>query len=73
MPVTPGPTFIKGQAPDLFDMSQYSAQTYSQWYDVSRDGTRFLMQRIVGRPRPEPVVVCNFLEELKGVVSGGRL
>ena len=71
VPVMPGATFIKGAPVDLFDVSMYSAQTYTQAYDVSPDGKRFLMLRIVGRPRPEPVVVFNFLDELKSIMARG--
>jgi hypothetical protein len=45
----------------------------SQTYDVSPDGKRFLMLRTVGDPRPEAVVVFNFLDELEALFrSGGR-
>ena len=69
VPVTLGPTLIKGTSKELFDASMYYAQTYTPQYDVSADGTRFLMMRIVGRPRPEPVVVFNFVDELKALVK----
>jgi serine/threonine-protein kinase len=72
VPVTLGSTFVKGASEELFDVSMYSAQTYNQSYDVSADGKRFLMMRIVGRPRPEPVVVFNFIEELKALVKNAK-
>jgi serine/threonine-protein kinase len=73
VPVVPGPTFVKGAPVDLFDVTGYAASVYSQSYDVSADGKRFLMLHVVGDPRPEAVVVFNFLEELKAAFGrGGR-
>lgn len=40
VPVTPGPTFITGAPVELFDVSGYQSQIYSQTYDVSPDGKR---------------------------------
>ncbi len=73
VPVIPGPTFTKGAPVDLFGVSGFQSATYSQTYDVSPDGKRFLMLRVVGNPLPEAVVVFNFLNELKAAMrSRGR-
>jgi len=73
--VEPGPTFRVGTPRLLFegDYVQEGDATGGQFYDVARDGQRFLM---VAPPapgqgeetRPRIVVVENWFEELKRLV-----
>jgi eukaryotic-like serine/threonine-protein kinase len=72
VPVSPGPTFQRGQATVLFDASPYQANWFAAPYDVTADGQRFVMLRAEGGSHPDVVVVFNFLEELKMLVGGGR-
>jgi serine/threonine-protein kinase len=68
--VTTDPTFIAGTPHYLFDFPLRSA-SYLRPYDITRDGTRFL---VVGREEVKPVegtrliLVQNWFEEVKRLV-----
>jgi serine/threonine-protein kinase len=72
-PVTLDPTFVPGRAVKVFDGSAYiggGAQGGGRTYDVSPDGSRFLMVK-AGSADQAPaslVVVLNWFEELKRLV-----
>lgn len=73
--VMPGPTFIPGPVVKLFENARYGgsgAQGGGRTYDLSRDGSRFLMTKAVpsadDESSPSLVVVLNWFEELKRLV-----
>jgi serine/threonine-protein kinase len=73
--VTLGPTFIPGPVVTLFENAGYGgsgAQGGGRTYDLSRDGSRFLMVKAAGLPddesSPSLVVVLNWFEDLKRLV-----
>jgi hypothetical protein len=70
VPVTSRPTFAAGEARPLVE-SRYSAGSSldGRSYDVSLDGSRFLMLKEGGG---RIVVVQNWFEELKRIVPVGR-
>ena len=72
--VLPGETFEIGEQRVLFSTVPFLADPYSQVYDVTPDGQRFVMIRqahAAGIPE-ELIVVENFFEELKGKVKRSR-
>jgi serine/threonine-protein kinase len=73
--VTPGPTFIPGSVVKLFKNAGYGgsgAQGGGRTYDLSLDGSRFLMIKEAAstddESSPSLVVVLNWFEELKRLV-----
>jgi serine/threonine-protein kinase len=75
VPVTLEPKFAPGPAVELFENTSYSGRgsfATARTYDLSLDGSRFLMikeQGIeVGAPAPSLIVVLNWFEELKRLV-----
>ena len=73
--VTLGPTFIPGAVVTLFESKRYTgsgAAGSGRTYDLSRDGSRFLMIKAAGslddEPPPSLVVVLNWFEELNRLV-----
>jgi serine/threonine-protein kinase len=73
--VSPGSTFTPGSVVKLFKNAGYvgsGAHGSGRTYDVSLDGSRFLMIKAAGPPDDEPspslVVVLNWFEELKRLV-----
>jgi len=68
VPVAAGPGFAPGRAVRLFEGSSYlgsGAQGGGRTYDVSPDGSRFLMVRVGDQSSTPLVVVLNWFEELK--------
>ena len=64
------PTFAAGQQRALFDAGRYLVRQNYHSYDVTPDGERFVMIRILGGAgERELIVVENFLEELKAKVG----
>lgn len=73
--VTLGPSFVPGSVVKLFENAGYGGsgpQGSGRTYDLSRDGSRFLMIKAAGSPddesSPSLVVVLNWFEELKRLV-----
>jgi hypothetical protein len=71
--VMPGPPFEAGTPTKLLDTPFLFSVSPGRAYDVSPDGTRFLMIRETARaaetPRsPRLIVVLNWQEELKRLV-----
>ena len=67
VPVTTEPTFAAGTPRTLFE-GRYNSNNVTRQYDVSRDGSRFLMVRVVDRPAvkvTQMILVQNWFEELK--------
>ena len=63
--VPPGPTFVAGNPRVLFSLAGYRRARNRQQYDVSPDGSRFLMIRErVASTVPTAVYVENWLTEL---------
>ena len=63
------PTFVPG-SPELLFADRYYADT-GHYFDISRDGQRFLMMKEVEQTRETPaqlIVVENWFEELKRLV-----
>jgi Tol biopolymer transport system component len=67
--VLPGATFAIGEQRVLFPTAQYVAYPAWRTYDVSPDGTRFVMIRPIAQPRDELIWVENFFEELRAKVK----
>jgi eukaryotic-like serine/threonine-protein kinase len=69
MPIQPGHAFSHGSAAVVVDR-RYFRSIQGRNYDVSPDGTRFLMIKDAAAPTtpPQLVVVQNFFEELKRFV-----
>jgi hypothetical protein len=70
VPIRTEPTITIGEPRRLFGAADF---TYpgGPGFDVSPDGQRFLMTRLVataGGPREELIVVQNFFEELRAKV-----
>lgn len=68
--VTAGPTFTAGTPRALFE-GRYNSNPAVRQYDVSRDGSQFLMIRPLDRPAVKPthmILVQNWFEELKRLV-----
>jgi serine/threonine-protein kinase len=68
VPVKLSPSFEAGQPRKLFENSAYRGAGSSisdRYYDVSRDGRRFLMIRAVEAPRRTLAVVQNWFDELR--------
>jgi hypothetical protein len=66
---TAGPTFSAG-APVAVFQTQYASPFAWRMFDVTADGTRFLMiKRQVSQTAPRTIVVVqNWLEELKRIL-----
>jgi len=63
VPILPGPGFRTGPPTKLFSTAGYFADGHATSYDVSPDGSRFLM---IKQPTEETlVVVLNWIEELR--------
>jgi serine/threonine-protein kinase len=68
--VPPGPTFSPGNPRPLFSLAGYRRARNRQQYDVSADGTRFLMIRERGSAEAPTVVYAeNWLTELREKVQ----
>jgi hypothetical protein len=68
VPVTAGPAFAPGRPVRLFEGAGFlgaGAQGGGRTYDVSPDGSRFLMVRIEDQSSTPLVVVLNWFEELE--------
>jgi hypothetical protein len=68
VPIAGGPGFSPGRPVRLFEGTGYigsGAQGSGRTYDVSPDGSRFLMIRTANRVATPLVVVLNWFEELK--------
>ncbi|HEV7607379.1 MAG TPA: protein kinase [Steroidobacteraceae bacterium] len=68
VPVPAGPGFTPGRPVRLFDGTGYTGsgpQGGGRTYDVSPDGSRFLMVRVGDQSNTPLVVVLNWFEELK--------
>jgi Tol biopolymer transport system component len=64
--VSSGATFAIEDQHVLFSTSEYEDyEDVGRWYDVSPDGSRFVMIRVPSRSRDELILVENFFEELK--------
>jgi dipeptidyl aminopeptidase/acylaminoacyl peptidase len=61
--VTPGPEFQVGAQTPLFDVSEFEPASPHANYDVSPDGTRFVM--VYQGPLSEMVFVLNWAEEIR--------
>lgn len=59
------PTFVAGQQRVLFDAGGYRLVENYHSYDVTSDGERFVMIRMLGTGENEIIVVENFLDELR--------
>ena len=72
VPIRPGPGFTRGNAVVVVDRAYFAgAGALGRTYDVSPDGTRFLMIKDAAASTgtaPQLVVVLNFFEELKRLV-----
>lgn len=69
-PVLPGVTFSLGKQRVLLSVARYEMVWPQRNYDVSPDGSRFIMIRSPQKTRDELIVVENFFEGLKA--SGKR-
>ena len=70
VPVKASPTFSPGTPRVLFE-GRYNSNIVIRQYDISRDGTRFLMVRPIDRPAvkvTQMILVQNWTEELKRLV-----
>jgi len=68
VPVPAGPGFVPGRPVRLFDGAGYTGsgpQGGGRTYDVSPDGSRFIMVRVGDQSSTPLVVVLNWFEELK--------
>jgi len=77
VPVSTTPVFNPGKPVKLFDIFNPPGQTNGRSYDVSPDGTRFIMVKDLSAESPESgdegreiVFVLNWPEELKTRVGG---
>lgn len=77
VPVSTAPVFNPGKPVKLFDMFNPIGQTNGRSYDISPDGTRFIMVKDLSADRSELadegreiVFVLNWPEELKTRVGG---
>ena len=71
VPVSASPTFTPGTPSSPLRGSISTATPCIRQYDVSRDGTRFLMVRPIDRPAvkvTQMILVQNWFEELKRLV-----
>jgi serine/threonine-protein kinase len=72
--VTPTGTALSAGVPRTLFEGRYGSTTPARGYDVTSDGRRFVMTRLVEPPPPPPsqmVLVQNFGEELKRRVPAG--
>jgi len=65
VPVTPGPLFNHGTPTLLFTNGSLAPDNYHRAYDVSPDGTRFLMINSGGSDAPTLQVILNWRAELE--------
>ena len=71
VPIQPGPGFTRGNATVVVERPYFTAPVLGRSYDVSSDGTRFLMIKDTPASTGTAshlVVVQNFFEELKRLV-----
>ena len=71
VPIQPGPGFTRGNAAVVLERAYFTAPVLGRSYDVSSDGTRFLMIKDTPASTGTAshlVVVQNFFEELKRLV-----
>ncbi len=70
VPIRPGPGFTRGNAAVVVDRAYFAGVGLGRSYDVSPDGTRFLMIKdaAAATAATQLVVVLNFFEELKRLV-----
>jgi len=67
------PAFAAGKPHELFAGDYVRSYAGGPFYDVSRDGNRFLMLKPVGEGAPTQInVVLNWTEELKRLVPTGK-
>ena len=69
VPIRPGSTFAWGVQKVLFPASGYLHNIYGRNYDVSPDGSRFVMLRGETGSTPHVVVVFDFLKELQQIME----
>lgn len=69
--VTAQPVLNAGTRQVVLDAAAFVFGILSRTYDVSPDGTRFLFSQTRGAGN-QPVVVLNWVEELKRLVPGDR-
>ena len=68
VPITPGQALDFGASQQIAQ-GRYARPTWDTQYDIAPDG-RFVLMKTVGRPpRDEIVIVLNWFEELKRLVS----
>ncbi len=63
------PTFAAGRQEVLFSMAQFLTQRSRPVYNVTADGQRFVMLRILPARPDRLILVQNFFEELKAKVG----
>ncbi len=67
-PSAPGAPFSYGTPKPLFDVSPYSFPSIARTYDISADGSRFLLlrrNRTAERPRDAMTIIVHWAEELR--------
>jgi Tol biopolymer transport system component len=68
--VSSGATFTIEDQHVLFSTAEYEGYgDVGKWYDVSPDGSRFIMIRLPDESRDELILVENFFEELKAKIE----
>ena len=75
VPVAAGPGFAYGKPQPLFDASAYDSGPVSRNFDISADGTRFLMVKDVrssAAPRQSIIVVSHWFDEVKAKMPAQR-
>jgi len=65
VPVTPGPVFVHGSPTRLFTKGSLAPDSYHRAYDVSPEGTRFLMINSGGSDAPNLQIIFNWRAELE--------
>jgi hypothetical protein len=56
----------------LFDASSYAFNPWHPIYDVTPDGEKLLMARLVARPGGELVLMLNWFHALERALAGRR-
>ena len=69
VPVVPGPTFQTREPQVLFSAAGYELHPYFRQFDVTADGSHFVMIRGESDTSVHVVVVFNFLDELKRLMA----
>jgi hypothetical protein len=73
--VQSGPGFALSRPRPMFDLRGYMSGTFANSWDISPDGQRFLMTKMEdsrSRPVTELILIQNWLEEFKRLVSTRR-